>query len=140
MPLLLGGIVIWSGAIQDIPTGWRLCDGTNGTPDLRNRFIIGAGDIYNVGDVGGSANAILPSHQHPNSVTSTAPTHTHSWGYNTGGGYYPYLTGTNGGTLNTSTVAAHTHTGTINAAGGTEDGVGKNLPPYYALCYIQQIE
>lgn len=43
-------IVIWSGAIVDIPAGWALCDGNNGTPDLRNKFIIGAGDTYAVND------------------------------------------------------------------------------------------
>ena len=44
-------IVIWSGAIVDIPTGWALCDGNNETPDLRDRFVIGAGGSYNPGDV-----------------------------------------------------------------------------------------
>jgi hypothetical protein len=50
-----GGIAMWSGSIASIPTGWRLCDGTNGTPDLRNRFIIGAGSTYAPGATGGSA-------------------------------------------------------------------------------------
>lgn len=36
-------IVLWSGAIVDIPAGWALCDGNNNTPDLRDKFIIGAG-------------------------------------------------------------------------------------------------
>lgn len=43
-------IMIWSGAIVDIPAGWALCDGNNGTPDLRNKIVIGAGDTYNPGD------------------------------------------------------------------------------------------
>jgi len=43
-------IVIWSGAVVDIPFGWKLCDGNNGTPDLRNKFVIGAGDTFNPGD------------------------------------------------------------------------------------------
>ena len=45
-----GIIVLWSGAIVDIPAGWHLCDGNMGTPDLRNKFIVGSGDIYNPGD------------------------------------------------------------------------------------------
>ena len=45
-----GAIVMWSGAITSIPTGWSLCDGTNGTPDLTDRFIVGAGNTYAVGD------------------------------------------------------------------------------------------
>lgn len=43
-----GIVCLWSGAIVDIPAGWQLCDGTNGTPDLRDKFIIGAGDTYAV--------------------------------------------------------------------------------------------
>ena len=43
-------IVLWSGAIVDIPAGWALCDGNNGTPDLRDVFIVGAGSLLNPGD------------------------------------------------------------------------------------------
>ena len=48
-----GIITMWSGAIEDIPLGWALCDGSNGTPDLRDRFVIGAGNAYDPGDMGG---------------------------------------------------------------------------------------
>ena len=44
---------MWNGAVDAIPKGWTLCNGQNNTPDLRNRFIVGAGDEYSVGDVGG---------------------------------------------------------------------------------------
>ena len=54
-----GAILIWSGASNAIPSGYVLCDGQNGTPDLRNRFIIGAGSSYSVGSTGGST-----SHSH----------------------------------------------------------------------------
>lgn len=47
-------IVLWSGAIVDIPAGWKLCDGNNGTPDLRDKFVVGAGDTFNPGDDAGS--------------------------------------------------------------------------------------
>ena len=50
----IGGIIIWSGAQNAIPQYWQLCDGTNGTPDLRDRFIVGAGNNYTVGATGGS--------------------------------------------------------------------------------------
>lgn len=49
-----GLICIWTGAIADIPVGWAWCDGNNGTPDLRERYAVCAGDTYNPGDVGGS--------------------------------------------------------------------------------------
>lgn len=50
-----GAIIMWSGTVATIPNGFLLCDGTNGTPDLRNRFVIGAGDTYAVGATGGSS-------------------------------------------------------------------------------------
>ena len=68
-----GVIVLWSGAQNAIPSGWYLCDGNNGTPDLRSRFVIGAGSggLYSVGDTGGSRDATLVSHSH------TINNHTH---------------------------------------------------------------
>ena len=59
-----GMIVLWSGAANAIPTGFVLCDGNNNTPDLRDRFVVGAGSGYAVNATGGSANATLPSHYH----------------------------------------------------------------------------
>jgi len=64
-----GGIIMWSGSVATIPTGWQLCNGANGSPDLRNRFVVGAGSTYNPNVIGGSANAVLPIHSH--SVSST---------------------------------------------------------------------
>ncbi|MBR57409.1 MAG: hypothetical protein CMH54_05045 [Myxococcales bacterium] len=49
-----GSIILWSGSVGSIPTGWGLCDGSDGTPDLRNRFVMGAGDSYSPGNTGGS--------------------------------------------------------------------------------------
>jgi hypothetical protein len=51
----MGGIISWSGSVATIPNNYALCDGTCGTPDLRDRFIIGAGDVHAVNDTGGSA-------------------------------------------------------------------------------------
>ena len=76
-----GVIVMWSGAVSSIPSGWRLCDGTNGTPNLRDRFVLGAGGTYNPGVTGGSANATLVGHTHTSRSTFTGndlPTHTHT--------------------------------------------------------------
>lgn len=47
-------IVLWAGAIEDIPAGWGLCDGTGDRPDLRDRFIIGAGNTYAVDQTAGT--------------------------------------------------------------------------------------
>ena len=142
-----GGIIIWSGAANAIPSGWYLCNGSNGTPDLRNRFIVGAGSGYGVGNTGGSADATLVSHSHTvdNHTHSFSSSHTH--GFTTGGGgshshNLLYNHGAFGGTSgavtprsgNTpvtpgisgriSTESNHTHSGTTNAgtASGTSGG------------------
>ena len=54
-----GVIVSWFGSIEEIPKGWALCDGNNTTPDLRNRFIIGGGDKYDIGQKGGNSFIVL---------------------------------------------------------------------------------
>lgn len=89
----IGGIIMWSNFAGSIPTGWHLCDGTGGTPDLRDRFVVAAGTTHNPGDTGGSANSIAVSHTHlltgtaessgahmHTGTTSIASDHTH--GYN----------------------------------------------------------
>ena len=76
-----GAIIMWSGSINDIPVGWALCDGSNGTPDLRDRFIVGAGGEYSPGNTGGAKSVTLtvaqmPQHNHSASSSSRG-THTH---------------------------------------------------------------
>jgi hypothetical protein len=76
-----GVITMWSGSIASIPSGWFLCNGTNGTPDLRDRFLVGAGSTYAVAATGGSADAALVSHSHTVSASGTsgaAGAHGHS--------------------------------------------------------------
>ena len=140
-----GGIILWSGSTGSVPSGWYLCDGTNGTPDLRNSFIVGAGNTYAVGATGGTADAIVVSHTHTATSTSTVtdPTHVHlstGNGAPNGGGAGSALT--NGGNSpGYATAAASTGitvaTATTNATAGTS-GTNQNLPPYYALAYIQK--
>ena len=135
-----GMILLWSGAVGSIPSGYYLCDGNNGTPDLRNRFLIGAGNTYSVNQTGGSADAIVVSHTHTATSTVTDPGHFHSYNFpNTGNSY-----GSNSGGLTPGTVATNTSTATTgltvattNATAGTS-GTGANLPPYYALAYIMK--
>ena len=135
-----GMIMMWSGAIPDIPTGWGLCDGTVGTPDLRNRFVIGSGNIYATGATGGSANAVVVAHTHSLSIDSGGA-HAHSV---TGissppGGAYAQPGGNMGNyiTGHTGTAGLHSHSGTAAATG--ESGANKNLPPYYALAFIMKL-
>ena len=68
-----GMIMMYTGATA--PSGWALCDGQNGTPDLRDRFIVSSGSSYNIDATGGSADAIVVSHTH----TLTDPGHTHTY-------------------------------------------------------------
>jgi hypothetical protein len=82
-----GVIVLWSGAVGAIPSGWVICNGANSTPDLRDRFVIGAGSTYAVDATGGST------------TTSAVAAHTHT------------LSG------NTDASGNHTHTGTTSTIG-----------------------
>ena len=137
-----GGIIMWSGSVASIPSGWLLCNGTLGTPDLRDRFIVGAGSTYAPATTGGSANATLPSHTHTATSTVTDPGHFHSFstnvlgqsGGNAGvgwtGGSQPII----GGTLSKTTGV------TVATSNSTEgaSAVGANLPPYYALAFIMK--
>lgn len=77
-----GAIVMWGGAIANIPSAWFLCDGKNGTPDLRDRFIVGAGGAYGVKDIGGAAVVTLtegemPAHIHT-AATDSQGHHQHT--------------------------------------------------------------
>jgi hypothetical protein len=137
-----GGIIIWSGSSASIPSGWVLCNGSNSTPDLRDRFVVGAGSTYSVGGTGGSANAIVVSHTHTATSTVTDPGHTHTINNTRGGnpdGGAPYIAGATV-SANSDPTASNT-TGitvsTTNASAGSS-GTNANLPPYYALCYIMK--
>ena len=112
-----GGIIMWSGAENAIPTGWLLCNGSNSTPDLRNRFVVGAGtgSNYSVGDTGGSNDATLVSHSHGAGNYGTNNTGGHSHGGNTGNsGNHSH----GGGNYITNTTGSHSH------RWGTDDNIG----------------
>lgn len=131
-------VIMWSGAIIDIPNGWFLCDGQNGTPNLRNRFVVGAGNTYSLDITGGNKDAILVSHTHSASLNTTG-SHTHSFN---GGTQFQFdllvdLWGPFPGHFRTVDVqgsGAHTHTVTCSPTGSS--GINANMPPYYSLAYI----
>lgn len=127
----------WAGAVEDIPIGWALCDGKNGTPDLRDKFIVGAGGAYAPGATGGAASAVpavtvgattltiaqMPVHAHGGVVTASGGSfHGSSGDYNNRG---------EGGTANAGGGQAHTHAASVDSL--------SLLPPYYALCYIMKL-
>jgi hypothetical protein len=129
-----GGIIIWSGSSASIPSGWLLCDGTNSTPDLRNRFVVGAGSTYAVNATGGSADAIVVSHTHTATVTDPGHFHT-SATYNAGGNN---VNGNPGVSLNSGNTGTATTGITVSNSTTGSSGTNANLPPYFALCYIMK--
>jgi len=133
-----GGIILWSGSTGSVPSGWYLCDGTNGTPDLRNSFIVGAGNTYAVGATGGSADAIVVSHTHTASVTDPGHAHDIPRKNALSGGVESYVAGGGGNVIaNLPTNTATTGISVTNATAGVS-GTNANLPPYYALAYIMK--
>ena len=157
-----GMIILWSGTIASIPTGFVLCDGQNNTPDLRDKFIIGAREDNSgvaksniegsLKQTGGSKDAIIVSHDH---------TVNHNHGFTTGsdGAHshsYTRFSGTarvdndethqrlNGSTSDTTgSAGSHSHSGTTNNSNPTTSSSGSsssnaNLPPYFALAYIMK--
>lgn len=133
-----GSIILWSGFISNIPTGFQLCDGTNGTPDLRNRFIVGAGSdfssgyipatnefgsgLFKVGDHGGQGMHQLTIPQLP-AFNLTVPFY-----------YAGNVNYVNAGP--NPVVQYGTNTSTSSIGGNEPYSI---LPPYYSLAYIQKL-
>lgn len=159
-----GMIVLWSGTVASIPSGWQLCDGTNSTPDLRDRFVVGAGSTHNPGDTGGADTTNL-AHTHAVGTYANATESAHTHGPGTLGtdtdatGPSATTTVDNNLDISTVTVASNAHTHSHNhsvttgatAAGSahthTLSGVSgsalssttENRPAFYALAYIMKV-
>ncbi len=130
--LPIGSIVIWSGTVASIPVGWQLCDGTNGTPDLRDKFVVGArqdsGGVAVTG-VSGALTKIGGEAKHTLTIVEMPP-HTHSYRWWPGwffSGNSEY--GAKGGPDDSHQTGS--------AGGGQPHNI---LPPYYALCFIMKIQ
>lgn len=123
-----GIITMWSGSSDAIPNGWHLCDGTNNTPDLRDKFIIGAGSEYQSGNVGGDKTKTLstnnlPSHSHSFSGSANSNgSHTHSATLNLSG-------------LTAASAGSHTHTASLSAESAGSHTHGYSAPGYYDRDY-----
>jgi hypothetical protein len=136
-----GMIIMWTGSVA--PTGWALCNGFNGTPDLEDKFVLSAGPKFPIASTGGSTDAIVVEHAHSVfGATSEAGAHVH-------GGVPLRVTDVDRGTGSssfsldntgsTATAGAHTHNivGTATTTGAS--GELANMPPYYALAYIMKL-
>ena len=147
-----GVILIWSGAANNIPSGWVLWNGSNSTPDLRGKFVVGYSNTdgdYDVGDTGGNKQQTLstnqiPSHTHTFSATTTGGNHNHQYIDQyvvINNGYRPWPASNNDcaqRNIDTSGSGSHSHSisGTTDARGGGQPVDVR--PPYYALCYIMK--
>lgn len=162
-----GVITLWSGAADAVPSGWALCDGGNGTPDLRGRFVLGAGGGHIVGGTGGAVNhshagradaatavnvAATAANAATTLTTAQMPSHNHSiQTYRLTGvdnNVSSYATAQIGGvyaTANTGGGGSHTHAQyDHNHTQNPHDhvvavGDADVLPPYYALAYIMKL-
>ena len=138
----LGGIIMWSGAISAIPTGWSLCDGSNGTPDLRNKFVLGATNDgsdstypgISVSQTGGTADAVVVSHNHG----ITDPGHEHTFDSHDSDGGTGNTLNDNSDNSNQRTMTSSTETTGITINNEGVSGTNQNLPPFLALAYIQR--
>jgi hypothetical protein len=149
----VGGIILWSGLSTNIPNGWALCDGTNGTPNLINRFVVGATGLYAVGASGGSKDAIVPSHSHTgtgsyrNNYLARVELSTGANGGSTNiaedGTISPWITsGRNDGgsrALRFQNKGYNSTSMSITTSTEGSSATNANLPPYYALCYIMKV-
>lgn len=109
--------MLWYGTVATIPSGWHLCDGTTGTPDLANKFVLGAGSP-------------VP----PPNLTGGASVHNHDF---TGDGHAHDLAA--GNNIIDSTPAGDiAHQTTVSPAVGSTDS-DNHIPPYRTLCYIMKL-
>ena len=133
-PFTTGMIMMFQGA--SAPSGWAFCDGQNGTPDLRDRFIVGSGSTYSLNATGGSANAVLIGHSHGTYGNESGYRHAVRAGSDSNIDYHSNDASNNDATY---LAASRTDKAGLNASGAdsnTQVGTNANLPPYYALAFI----
>jgi hypothetical protein len=145
-----GVLMLWHGSVATIPSGWLLCDGTNGTPDLRDEYVIGAGGSYDPGDSVGSADHTHAATQAEHSHAATQLGHTHttivtvSCGLGTGnkivnsspsGNFDIGSSGGGGGTSDSKTPVISVP----NATPSITVPNASNLPPSKAYCWIMKV-
>ncbi len=139
-----GGVILWSGSISAIPNGWALCDGSNGTPDLTDRFVIHAdadsGGTNNVGDIGDGVGATggtaltlsqIPSHTHSFSGQGDTNKVSGSIRHSVGDGV---VTG-----HSTSTKATTEKTKATGSGNSHNHSIQDYKPKFFALAYIMKL-
>ena len=145
-PVPVGGIIMWSGSPGSVPAGWALCNGSNGTPNLLDRFVIGAGSSYSANTAGGGERSVTIG-------IDQMPHHAHGF-YDPGHGYLVnsgrdneeiMVTGWDKADLESRGYGWHSTRlqwgtgGWVGGAGGGQP-LAIPLPPWYALAYIMKLE
>lgn len=144
-----GLIIIWNSLTA--PTGWAICDGTNGTPNLTDKFVIASGQTYSPGQTGGAynvtlSNANLPSHNHAVQIGAVNQQHGHNFtgfsnlnfGWQLYGGQLGFFTpGANQNRGVTASGMNHNHT--VNLGNTGSSSAWSPLPPFYTLSYIMKL-
>lgn len=138
-----GIICAWAGSSSDIPSGWCLCDGTNGTPDLQDKFVLGSGTTHSVGETGGSeevtlTEAQMPSHKHTENLPKPGGAASQSfWRFSATSGSSIGLTIKDSADIIESRSDFSTKAVSTYGAGSSQPH--PNMPPYYTLCYIMKL-
>jgi microcystin-dependent protein len=137
-------VVMWDESISDIPIGWVICDGNNGTINMFDKFPQGVSDEAHIGDEGGSHSKTLstsqiPSHSHSGSSTNSTGDHHHTldgsddFDHGSSGN-----AGGEGSNIATSSDGAHSHN--IESVGNVGSGANiDNRPQYYEVVFIQKL-
>jgi microcystin-dependent protein len=137
-------VVMWDEPLSEIPVGWAICDGNNGTVDMSGRFPSGVSDEASIGTGGGAdslvlATSQLPAHTHPGSTTDTVGNHKHSFSAYDDYDIGDYENGAgSGGRFSTTKNGAHSHN--ISSVGSSGSGSSiENRPKYYEIVFIQKL-
>lgn len=141
----VGGIILWN-TDKEIPDNYAICDGTRGTPDLRGRFIVGAGEEYKLGDSGGSKSTALtadnlPAHLH--GVNDYYYANTHHNTVENGASYYDEVwinngVGPTGNDRDNTYLVYYPHN--TKLAGKENPDPVPTIPPYYTLIYLMRLK
>jgi microcystin-dependent protein len=130
----VGGIIMWHGAENKIPDGWALCNGNNETPNLTDKFIVGAGESYRVRDTGGKEEVTLAKNQMPKHNHIGTESYNQLVRYNKEGEKEAF---DGNGSNNTNRFNLRWHASIVDAG---ESKPHENRPPYYALCFIMKVK
>jgi len=141
----IGGVIMYNGLLVDIPSNWQLCDGTNGTPAMHDKFAMGTNTEAQIGDLTGSNDAVNVAHTHVFNGNQLAP-HMHyvyvdstamKWDLSVAAGGVGGITASGSSGVTAAETTAGTPSGTIESEGQSAEN--KNIPLSVKLAYIQRM-